>query len=100
MRLRYLAALACAAAGLAGASPAQAFDTGPHADITRDAMRAEGFGPYATEVGRINNWFVDFYSNAEKIPFSGHADLIKVLAGGGFLVADHEKWSKRLYLTR
>jgi hypothetical protein len=38
---------------------AQAFDTGPHADMTRDALTAEGFGRAAADVGMVNNWFVD-----------------------------------------
>ena len=96
MRLATLGALAATAAALAGPATARAFDTGPHADMTRDAMGAEGFNRDAAEVGRIDNWFVDFYSNAEKIPFSGHADLAKLVAGGGFVVADHERWSKQL----
>ena len=33
---------------------AQAFDTGPHADMTRDALTAEGFGlPAASIAGEI-----------------------------------------------
>ena len=30
---------------------AQAFDTGPHADMTRDALTAEGFGGPGANVG-------------------------------------------------
>jgi hypothetical protein len=99
MRLRTIAALAGAAAALAAPSSAAAFDTGPHADMTIDALRAEGFGADAAQVGRLGNWFVDFYSNAGEIPFSGHAPVLTVLAGGGFLAADHERWSRRLVDT-
>ena len=52
-----------AAALFAGAGPAGAYYTGPHADITEDAMTAEGFGPNAVGVAQVNNWFVDFYEN-------------------------------------
>jgi hypothetical protein len=34
---------------------AQAFDTGPHADMTRDALTAEGFGAAGANVGMVNN---------------------------------------------
>ena len=63
-----------AVALLAAPAGAQAFDTGPHSDITRDALAAEGFGATATDVVVVNNWFVDLYSNSSKIPQSGHAD--------------------------
>ncbi len=55
------------------ASPARAFDAGPHTDMTRDALTAEGFKPTAADVGVVNNWFVDYYWNADDNPFSGHA---------------------------
>jgi hypothetical protein len=61
------------------ASPAQAFDAGPHTDMTRDALTAEGFGGTAADVGVVDNWFVDYYWNAKKNPFSGHADVKRTL---------------------
>ena len=64
-----------AAALFAGAGPAGAYYTGPHADITEDAMTAEGFGPNAVGVAQVNNWFVNFYENDTTNPFSGHADI-------------------------
>jgi hypothetical protein len=39
---------------LAAPAGARAFDTGPHSDITRDALRAEGFGATATDVVVVN----------------------------------------------
>lgn len=56
-----------------GAGTAGAYDTGPHADLTRDALTAEGFSPSAADVGMVNNWFVDYYTNPDKNPYSGHA---------------------------
>lgn len=53
---------------LAAPAGAQAFDTGPHTDITRDALAAEGFGATATDVVVVNNWFVDLYENDENWP--------------------------------
>jgi len=55
---------------------AQAYDTGPHADMTRDALTAEGFGVGGANVGMVNNWFVDYYTNPDDNPFSGHANAL------------------------
>lgn len=55
------------------ATPAHAFDAGPHTDMTRDALTSEGFSPTAADVGVVDNWFVDYYWNAAANPFSGHA---------------------------
>jgi hypothetical protein len=54
-------------------SSAQAFDTGPHADMTRDALTAEGFNAASANIAAVNNWFTDYYSNPDENPFSGHA---------------------------
>lgn len=77
-----------------GADSAAAFDTGPHGDQTVDAMRAEGFGPDAADVSRVNNWFVDFYSNAGDVPYSDSSPLWKTVIGGA--LGDREHWPKRL----
>ena len=82
-----------AAALLATAAPAGAYYTGPHADITTDAMTAEGFGPDAVGVAQVNNWFVNFYENDTKNPFSGHADFKTRL---GALNLFTEGWSDEL----
>ena len=68
---------------------AQAFDTGPHADMTRDALTAEGFGRAGANVGMVNNWFVDYYTNPDDNPYSGHANALV-----GFLrfKLNHENW--------
>lgn len=62
-----------AAAFLAVPGPADAFDTGPHADMTRDAMTAEGFGRAGADVAMVDNWLVDYYTNPDDNPYSGHA---------------------------
>ena len=77
---------------LAAPATAQAFDTGPHTDITRDALAAEGFGVTATDVVVVNNWFVDLYSNSSKIPQSGHADTAVSVFGA--LFENDENWPK------
>jgi CARDB/PLAT/LH2 domain len=84
-----LAALT-AATLLAAPAAAPAFDTGPHSDITRDALTAEGFGATAADVVVVNNWFVDLYSNSSKIPQSGHADTAVSVLGAFF--ENDESW--------
>jgi hypothetical protein len=79
-----------AAALLATVSPAAAYYTGPHAEITADAMGAEGFGNHAIGVAQVNNWFPDLYENESQNPFSGHADKLTRLAAGALFT---ESWS-------
>lgn len=88
-----MAAVALALAMLA-APQARAFDTGPHFDITRDALGAEGFGNDAVRIAQVNNWFVDLYENAETIPYSGHASFGVRLLGGSLLGS--EVWDERV----
>jgi hypothetical protein len=57
-------------------SSARAFDTGPHADITRDALLSEGASPASASITAVNNWFVDYYTNPDKNPYSGHASFL------------------------
>jgi hypothetical protein len=92
LRRGAIAALAAATA-LAVASPAAAYDAGPHAEVTRDAMTAEGFGDDATGVAEVNNWFVDLYRQAQATPFSGHAGFWKRLLAGAIQT---EAWSDDL----
>jgi hypothetical protein len=76
---------------LGTAASAAAFDAGPHTDMTRDALTAEGFGGAAANVGVVDNWFVDYYWNAKENPFSGHAAWWKeTLAGAN--IATIEFW--------
>lgn len=82
------------AVSLLGSSPALAFDTGPHTDITRDAMYAEGFGRTAADVAVVNNWFVDLYSNASAVPHSGHAKTINEILA--FSYGHREHWSQEV----
>lgn len=65
--------IACSALLLCAAGPAAAFDTQPHADMTYDALSAEGFGYVPIRVVQAANWFNDFYENPGKNPYSGHA---------------------------
>ena len=83
-------ALASVLLVLAAAAPAGAYDTGPHFEITDDVMTAEGFRGDAVGVAQVNNWFVDFYEQAGKNPFSGHGGFWKRLLAGAI---DTENWS-------
>jgi hypothetical protein len=74
---------------LAG-SRALPFDTGPHFDITRDALAAEGFGNTAIEVAQVTNFFNDLYENAKSNPYSGHAPWLAELVQGA--LGDQEHW--------
>lgn len=89
-----LRSLLITAATLAAALPAtaSAFDTEPHSTITIDAMRAEGFGALAADVGAIDNYLVDLYSQGSTVPFSGSADTLNYLLGGALFQA--ESWPK------
>ncbi len=82
-------AIAFAASLCAGAAPAHAFDTGPHADMTRDALTSEGATPPSATIAAANNWFVDYYTNPDRNPHSGHASF---LLGWTRLGLSHESW--------
>ncbi len=84
-RCRSIAAVAVALAAFV-VVPAQAFDAGPHTDMTRDAFTAEGFGTKAADVAVVENWFVDYYWNADDNPFSGHGSLFRTLLSSAGLV--------------
>ena len=56
----FLAATLCVL-GFSGA--ANAFDTGHHADLTREAMAEFGLSNDAISVAQAENWLVDYFSN-------------------------------------
>ncbi len=84
---------AIVAAGAIAAPGAQAFDSGPHFDINRDAFGAEGFGRDAVRTAQVSNWFVDLYENAGSTPQSGHASWWKALLTKSFWKGEVEHWS-------
>ncbi len=83
--------LMVAAALCIAPASAEAYDTGPHADMTRDALTSEGFGAAAADVGMVDNWLVDYYTNPDKNPYSGHANA---LIGVTRLGLARESWPK------
>jgi PLAT/LH2 domain len=82
----FLAALALVAAE---AAPASAFDTGPHQDLTAEAMGAEGFSVDAVGVSQVSNWLCDIYEQAALNPFSGRAPFYKRLLATAISI---EQW--------
>ena len=51
---------------LLGLAPAaHAFDTGPHQDLTNEAMRDAGMNDDANRSVQLENWLTDYYSNNE-----------------------------------
>jgi hypothetical protein len=89
--LRPTAALVVSVAALVCPTVALAYDTGPHADLTRDALTAEGFGAAAADAAAAEHWFSDFYSQADKNPYSGHGGAVNRLIA--FAVFP-ESWSQ------
>ena len=57
-----------AAAALAAwclvAGPAIAFDTGPHANITEQAMALAGYNRPAADAVQVENWLTDYYTSS------------------------------------
>ena len=60
---------------------AWAFNTGPHFDMTRDAMAAEGFGDVSIRVVQIHNWFNDLYEQDTSNAYSGHVTWFGSFSG-------------------
>jgi len=73
---RYLTALLLAL-GLCVAQTVRAFDTGPHFDLTRDALAAEGFGNTASQVAQVAGWMTDLYAEAGPDPLAEGAPWLR-----------------------
>lgn len=56
--------------------PAQAFDTGHHFDLTREAMQDRGFGNTAIEVAQLENWLTDYYSSSPTSSIKSEVGLL------------------------
>jgi hypothetical protein len=66
MRRLLFATLAVLAAALLAlpSIPAIAFDTGPHASITIDALTRAGFNRNAANAVQVENWLTDYYTSS------------------------------------
>lgn len=54
---------------------AQAFDTGPHQDLTNEVMAELGFNSDANRSVQLENWLTDYYSNSPTVGKEVHKDL-------------------------
>jgi hypothetical protein len=81
--------LATILVGLTLAPAAMSYDTGPHFDITRDALTSEGFSDTAVKIAQSTNWMIDFYENAKENPFSGHTGTFRIIVGGALFNREH-----------
>jgi len=66
----------------------RAFDTGPHFDLIRDALAAEGFGNTASQVAQVAGWMTDLYAGAN--PQSVAAPWLRERVTAA--LAAQEKW--------
>ncbi|PNY81520.1 hypothetical protein [Deinococcus koreensis] len=64
---------------------AHAFDTGHHADLTREVMAEAGMNDTAIRAAQVENWLVDYYStDAFNIPASIRREAAKLHADNLF----------------
>jgi hypothetical protein len=73
-----VAALAAAAIATSPPVPASAFDTGPHASITIDAVMAAGLNRNAANVVQVENWLTDYYTSSPTAGSTERCDLDKL----------------------
>jgi hypothetical protein len=89
-----MAAFALATAWLA--APAWAFDTGPHATITEQAMSMAGYNRAAADAVQVENWLTDYYTSAPTFPKSQQCHLEKLHFDDVFTDADIDAYWKTL----
>jgi hypothetical protein len=63
---------------------ASAFDTGHHADLTREALEEVGMSNTSVEVCQVENWLVDYYSQKEVSPRNVRVEVAKLHADSLF----------------
>lgn len=85
---RLLVPLAAASALILQALPASAFDTGPHASITIDALTRAGFNRNAANAVQVENWLTDYYTSSPTIGKPAQCDLEKLHFDDVFSNAD------------
>ena len=87
-----LPALAAAAALVLPPGPAVAFDTGPHASITIDALTRAGFNRNAANAVQVENWLTDYYTSSPTTGSAAKCDLEKLHFDDVFSNADIAKY--------
>jgi hypothetical protein len=82
--------------------PAAAFDTGPHASITVDAMMRAGFNRNAADATQVENWLTDYYTSSPTLgSATAQCDLEKLHFDDVFSTGDVANyWSTLLANTK
>src|SRR5262249_2923652 len=57
-------------------APAGAFDTGHHADLTREVLKEQGFSQGASDAVVVENWLVDYFVNDPVSPLQKDCDVL------------------------
>jgi hypothetical protein len=96
MRQPVFAMLASACLLFLCAVPASAFDTGPHANLTVDAMMRAGFNRNAADAAQVANWLTDYYTSTPTFGSAAQCDLEKLHFDDVFSNADIGSYWKTL----
>lgn len=73
---------------------ASAFDSGPHASATIDALSRAGFNRSAADAVQVENWLTDYYTSSPTRPSGSQCDLEKLHFDDVFTVDDvRNYWS-------
>ncbi|HTJ27697.1 MAG TPA: hypothetical protein VMA36_16190 [Candidatus Limnocylindria bacterium] len=78
MRRSLFATLLSAAVFVISSLPAAAFDTGPHASLTVDALMRSGFNRNAANAVQVENWLTDYYTSTPTIGKDAQCQLEKL----------------------
>ena len=78
------------------AAPAVAFDTGPHASITEQAMALSGYNRAAADAVQVENWLTDYYTSSPTYPSDQQCYLEKLHFDDVFTDADVDAYFKTL----
>ena len=93
---KLIAALAASSSLLLCAVPAAAFDTGPHANITVDALTRAGFNVSAATATQVANWLTDYYTSTPTIGSGPQCELEKLHFDDVVSNADIDRYGKTL----
>jgi hypothetical protein len=95
MRL-ILAALLAAVLTSVWAPPVAAFDTGPHATITEQALALAGYNRAAMDVIQVENWLTDYYTSSPTMSSDQRCYLEKLHFDDIFTTDDVKAYWKTL----
>jgi hypothetical protein len=99
MRLGFMVVLGAVFAAVL-TSPAAAFDTGPHATITEQALDLAGYSRDVADAVQVANWLTDYYTSSPTFPSAQQCYLEKLHFDDVFTDADvYAYWSTLLRNT-